>query len=229
MTGTASLPHVLIHPLMTRGMGEARTSAVWSLFFIALLVLTLPTYMTLSSSAELHKQGGVLAGLVPAIAVTSMLAAMSALLLTIANCLEHDVYRRLFPWQKSSKWQPMVGRVFILLVTATALYAAGRSTFEPVSLLAWAFSLAAAGFFPALVLGIWWSRTTAAGAVCGIISGLGLCSFYLATNADAANGVFGLAVGFLVTAAISLLGEKPSAQKQAFLDALRAPVSKPVL
>jgi len=28
MTGTASLPHVLMHPLMTRTMGEARTSAV---------------------------------------------------------------------------------------------------------------------------------------------------------------------------------------------------------
>ena len=229
MTGTASLPHVLMHPLMTRGMGEARTSAVWSLFFIALLVLTLPTYMTLSSSVELQEQGGILAGLVPAIAVTSMLAAMSALLLTIANCLEHDIYGRVFPRQKSSKWRPMVVRVFLLLVTATALYAAGRNTFEPASLLAWAFSLAAAGFFPALVLGIWWSHTTAAGAVCGIISSLGLCCFYLATNADAAAGVFGIAVGFLVTAGISLLGEKPSKQKQAFLDAMRAPLSKPVL
>ena len=228
MTGTASLPHVLMHPLMTRTMGEARTSAVWSLFFIALLVLALPTYMMLSSSVELQEQGGVLAGLVPAIAVTSMLAAMSALLLTIANCLEHDVYRRLFPWQKSSKWRPMVVRTFMLLVSATALYAA-RSTFEPASLLVWAFSLAAAGFFPALVLGIWWLRTTAAGAVCGVISSLGLCCFYLATNADPANGVFGVAVGFLVTAGISLLGVKPSAQKQAFLDALRAPMSKPVL
>ena len=49
-------------------------------------------------------------------------------------------------------------------------------------MLAWAFSLAAGGFFPALVLGIWWPRTSSAGAACGIIAGFGLCLFYLAVS-----------------------------------------------
>ena len=43
----------------------------------------------------------------------------------------------------------------------------------------WAFSLAMAGNFPALVMGVWWKRTTAAGAVAGMIAGFGLCVFYL--------------------------------------------------
>jgi cation/acetate symporter len=43
----------------------------------------------------------------------------------------------------------------------------------------WAFSLAMAGNFPALVMGIWWKRATATGAVCGMIAGFGLCLFYL--------------------------------------------------
>ena len=43
----------------------------------------------------------------------------------------------------------------------------------------WAFSLAMAGNFPALVMGVWWKRTTAAGAIAGIIAGFGLCLFYL--------------------------------------------------
>jgi cation/acetate symporter len=43
----------------------------------------------------------------------------------------------------------------------------------------WAFSLAMAGNFPALVLGIWWKRATTAGAVSGMIAGFGLCIFYL--------------------------------------------------
>jgi len=43
----------------------------------------------------------------------------------------------------------------------------------------WAFSLAMAGNFPALVMGIWWKRTTTAGAICGIIGGFGLCLMYL--------------------------------------------------
>ena len=43
----------------------------------------------------------------------------------------------------------------------------------------WAFSLAMAGNFPALVMGVWWKRTTAAGAIAGMIAGFGLCLFYL--------------------------------------------------
>ena len=43
----------------------------------------------------------------------------------------------------------------------------------------WAFSLAMAGNFPALVMGIWWKRATTAGAICGMIAGFGLCLFYL--------------------------------------------------
>ncbi len=43
----------------------------------------------------------------------------------------------------------------------------------------WAFSLAMAGNFPALVMGIWWKRTTTTAAIWGIIAGFGLCVFYL--------------------------------------------------
>jgi cation/acetate symporter len=46
-------------------------------------------------------------------------------------------------------------------------------------MVAWAFSLAAAGIFPALVMGIWWKRATAAGAVTGMILGFGICLYYL--------------------------------------------------
>ncbi len=43
----------------------------------------------------------------------------------------------------------------------------------------WAFSLAMAGNFPALIMGVWWKRTTTTGAICGMIAGFGLCLFYL--------------------------------------------------
>jgi cation/acetate symporter len=43
-------------------------------------------------------------------------------------------------------------------------------------------SLAMAGNFPALIMGVWWKRTTATGAVCGIIAGFGLCLFYLVVS-----------------------------------------------
>ena len=46
----------------------------------------------------------------------------------------------------------------------------------------WAFSLAMAGNFPALVMGIWYKRTTTTAAVLGIIAGFGLCLFYLVVS-----------------------------------------------
>src|SRR4029078_9084274 len=48
-----------------------------------------------------------------------------------------------------------------------------------LAMVGWAFSLAMAGNFPALVMGVWWKRTTATGAVAGMIGGFGLCLFYL--------------------------------------------------
>jgi cation/acetate symporter len=46
-------------------------------------------------------------------------------------------------------------------------------------MVSWAFSLAAGGLFPALVLGIWWKRTNSAGAVAGMAAGFAVTLLYL--------------------------------------------------
>jgi cation/acetate symporter len=77
----------------------------------------------------------------------------------------------------------IAGRAFLALAVigaaALAAYGAEQGAFEPATLLQWTFSLAAAGLFPALVLGIWWTRTTAAGAIAGMLSGFGISLFYV--------------------------------------------------
>jgi cation/acetate symporter len=73
----------------------------------------------------------------------------------------------------------IVARVLLLLVAVAAAATASTRPSDILAMVGWAFSLAMAGNFPALVMGIWWKRTTAAGAVCGIIAGFGLCIFYL--------------------------------------------------
>jgi cation/acetate symporter len=73
----------------------------------------------------------------------------------------------------------IVARVLLLFV---AIAAAGTAATRPADILAmvgWAFSLAMAGNFPALVMGIWWKRTTTTAAIWGIIAGFSLCIFYL--------------------------------------------------
>jgi len=64
-------------------------------------------------------------------------------------------------------------------VAALAAYVASTRPSDILAMVAWAFSLAAAGLFPALVLGIWWKRATSTGAVAGMISGFLGCLVYL--------------------------------------------------
>jgi cation/acetate symporter len=76
----------------------------------------------------------------------------------------------------------IVARILLLFVAVAAAALASTRPGDILAMVGWAFSLAMAGNFPALVMGIWWKRTTTTGAVLGIIAGFGLCVFYLVTT-----------------------------------------------
>jgi cation/acetate symporter len=73
----------------------------------------------------------------------------------------------------------IVARVLLLFVAIAAAATASTKPADILAMVGWAFSLAMAGNFPALVMGIWWKRTTTTAAVWGIIAGFGMCIFYL--------------------------------------------------
>ncbi len=64
----------------------------------------------------------------------------------------------------------VIARVLLIGVAIIAAWVASGRPADIVAMVAWAFSLAAAGLFPALVLGIWWKRCTKQGAIAGIIA-----------------------------------------------------------
>jgi cation/acetate symporter len=84
-------------------------------------------------------------------------------------------------WQGASEVAKrlIVARVLLLLVAVAAAATASTRPSDILAMVGWAFSLAMAGNFPALVMGIWWKRTTTPAAIAGIIAGFGLCLFYL--------------------------------------------------
>jgi cation/acetate symporter len=91
----------------------------------------------------------------------------------------------IFPfWGKASPVEKrlIVARALLLLVAVAAASLASTRPSDILAMVGWAFSLAMAGNFPALVLGIWWKRTTTTGAICGIAAGWGICLFYLVTT-----------------------------------------------
>ena len=119
------------------------------------------------------------------------------------------------PWAASLR-QPATARLAII-----------------VEMVAWAFSLGAASFFPALVMGIWWKRANKQGAIAGMLVGLGVTLFYMVgsrffglswfnTN-TVASGVFGIPLGFLTIYVVSLLTPPPSQETQDLVLSVRYP------
>src|SRR5262245_44538931 len=76
----------------------------------------------------------------------------------------------------------IIARVLLFYVALCSAWLAASRPSDILAMVGWAFSLAMAGNFPALTLGIWWKRATTTGAICGIIAGWGICLFYLVTT-----------------------------------------------
>ncbi|WP_349359849.1 sodium:solute symporter family protein [Stappia sp.] len=182
----------------------------------------------------------VIAGLVAAGGLAASMSTADGLLLAIANALSHDVYYRMVDRRAPASRRLVVARVLLIGMAVLAAYVASTRPSDILSVVAWAFSLAAAGFFPALVLGIWWRRCTAAGAIAGMLAGFGLTLYYLAMTQyggmaewfgvkNISAAVFGLPLGFAVTVLVSLVTPAPSREVQALIDDIRKPAGEPVL
>ncbi len=179
------------------------------------------------AAPEIGGLPAVVTYLVAAGGLAAALSTADGLLLTIANSLSRDLYHRVFKPQAAPIRRVMVSKFLVLVVALLAAFIASMRFADILQFVSAAFSLAASGFFPALVMGIFWRRASRAGAVAGMLSGLLLCAYYMATNhpllrhlldirqplescswwgIDAvAAGVFGVPAGVLTVAVVSLL------------------------
>ncbi len=134
------------------------------------------------STPEIAGLPYVISGLVAAGGLAAALSTADGLLLAIANALSHDVYYKMVDPNAPTARRLIIARILLLIVAVVAAATAATKPGDILAMVGWAFSLAMAGNFPALVMGVWWKRTTATGAICGMIAGFGLCLFYLVTS-----------------------------------------------
>jgi cation/acetate symporter len=187
----------------------------------------------------------VVSYLVAAGGLAAALSTADGLLLTIANAGSHDIYYRLINPHASAIRRVVLSKVLVLMVALLAAFIAALKLANILQLVTAAFSLAAAAFFPALVLGIFWRRANRVGATLGMLSGLGVCLWYMVTTVPwlrqlfgvsrpideclwwgidpLSAGVFGVPTGFAVAVIASLLTRPPSAQEVAVIDQVRYP------
>ncbi|HEV2555027.1 MAG TPA: sodium:solute symporter family protein [Bosea sp. (in: a-proteobacteria)] len=124
----------------------------------------------------------VVSGLVAAGGLAAALSTADGLLLAIANALSHDVYARMINKNAPVARKLIIARVILIMVALIAAWVASHRPADIVAMVAWAFSLAAAGLFPALVMGIWSKKTTATAAVAGIWAGFLTTLVYLVVS-----------------------------------------------
>ena len=136
--------------------------------------------MIVLATPEMAGMPYVISGLVAAGGLAAALSTADGLLLAIANALSHDIYYKMIDQNAPTARRLIVSRILLVVVVAmAAAYVASTKPSDILAMVSWAFSLAAAGLFPALVLGVWWKRANAPGAVAGMIAGFGLCLYYL--------------------------------------------------
>lgn len=179
----------------------------------------------------------VVSGLVGAGALAAALSTADGLLLTIANSLSHDLYYKMINPKAATMRRLLVARVLLLVVAVIAAYVASLRLGNILAFVSYAFSIAAAAFFPALVLGIFWKRATSAGAVAGMLVGFLICIFYLLTRgfhvggdwplwfgtSPLSCGIFGIPLGFLTIIVVSLVTPAPDQETQDLVESVRYP------
>lgn len=197
MLGTMGLPHVIMRfHTSPDGRSARRTAAITvallSVFYVfpgiyGVLgrVLVPQLYLSgatdtavvaLPSQVDTGWQGTLFTGLLTSGAFAAFLATSLGLLLAVSGAIAHD----LLP---GGLGQLRV--TVILAAAAVVLLALPAAPLDAGVLVTWGFTVAASTFSPLLVLGIWWPKLTARGAIAGVSVGL------LASSGAIAMALFG--------------------------------------
>ncbi len=180
------------------------------------LTLALPTIAGLPTVTSVLLFSGVLA---------AALATASALLMAIVISLSHDIHVRLIDRHATANRRLLIARFMLasLIIAAVAVARDQPATAQTIA--QWAIPIAAAGLFPALVLGAFWPGATAFGAICGMLAGSLSTTLYLWGTSfgiggdpwtplvipgltqvgimPLASGLIGLSLGFLTIIGVS--------------------------
>ena len=192
------------------------------------------------ANPEIAKLPDWVIALVAAGGLAAALSTAAGLLLVISTSVAHDFFKKQVKPDISEKGELIAARV----AAAVAVIIAGYFGIDPpdyvAAVVALAFGLAAASFFPAIVLGIFSKRMNKEGAIAGMIIGLGLTIFYIlkfkfgligsSSKADLWFGIspegFGF-VGMLVNFAVALLISRftppPPLEVQELVEEIRLP------
>ena len=238
--GTASLPHILIRYYTVKDAAAARKSTVVGIAAIgAFYVLTLylglgamtsgaldPTSSNMAAPLLAKSFSTTLFAVISAIAFTTVLGTVSGLIMAGSGAVAHDLVENVCGVRMTDHEKVRCGKLAAvgLGVVAMALGILFRS-FNVSFLVGWAFNIAASANLPALVMLLFWPRTTKQGIIAAVTVGMVASLAWILLSADTFEKVYGwdreaslvpfsqpglvtIPLGFFVLVAVSLLSPR---------------------
>ncbi|MCF8127836.1 MAG: cation acetate symporter [Deltaproteobacteria bacterium] len=184
--------------------------------------------------------------LVAAGGIAAALSTAAGLLLAIASAISHDVFKSVFTKDINEKQELLVSRIAMAVAICVAGYLGLNPPGFAAQVVALAFGLAASSIFPALMMGIFSKKVNRAGAIVGMLTGIGSTLLYiflykgwffikgtapLADNPEGwllginpqSFGAVGAVLNFIVAFAVSSMTAPPPEHIQALVEDIRVP------
>lgn len=203
--------------------------------------LTIDRDIMVLANPEIAQLPNWVIALVGAGGLAAALSTAAGLLLVIASSISHDLFKKIIKPDISEKGELLAARFSAFIAVLIAGYFGINPPGFVAAVVALAFGLAAASFFPAILLGIFDKRMNKEGAISGMIVGLSLMFFYMAKYKlgwigempDASEWWFGISpegfgtlamiVNFVVSLVVSRVTPAPPEYVQEIVEHIRIP------
>lgn len=142
--------------------------------------LTIDNDIMVLANPEIAQLPNWVIALVAAGGLAAALSTAAGLLLVISSAVSHDLFKKMIMPDISDKNELWVARGAATVAVCVAGYFGINPPGFVAAVVALAFGLAAASFFPAIILGIFYKRMNKEGAIAGMIVGISLMLYYMA-------------------------------------------------
>ncbi len=192
------------------------------------------------ASPELAKLPNWVVGLLAAGGLAAALSTAAGLLLVISTSISHDLLKKGFRPNMTDKQELLAAR----LAAVVAIVGAGYLGINPpgfvAQVVAFAFGLAAASFFPAIILGIFYKKMNKEGAIAGMVAGIAFTAAYIIyfkfVNPAASTpdnwffgispegiGTLGMCLNFVVSIVVNKFTAEVPTEVQDMVESIRFP------
>lgn len=193
------------------------------------------------ANPEIAKLPNWVIGLVAAGGLAAALSTAAGLLLVISTSIAHDLFKKTLRPDISEKDELRAARIAAAFAVVIAGYFGVNPPGFVAQVVAFAFGLAAASFFPAIIMGIFSKRMNKEGAISGMLVGLLFTAAYISyfkfinPELNTAEhwwfgispegiGTLGMLINFAVSFVVSRFTPAPSEEVQNLVESIRTPM-----